>query len=165
MTPIITPTTFPLDGILTCGECGCAMALQHNPLPRYACQSGCAVPALKAIEINHLAFTTVFEVLASDHMREQFSRQIQQAFTEYREQEPAAGSIEPPTVEGIRRLLADPQAILNHELMPDARAALCQAMNRMEVHGNTATINYAMPVPQGDQPRQTVQLPPEMVAA
>ena len=54
MTPTVSPTTFPLDGILTCGPCGCAMALRHNPLPQYACQNSCDVPVLKAIELNHL---------------------------------------------------------------------------------------------------------------
>ena len=47
MTPTVSPTTFPLDGILTCGPCGCAMALRHNPLPQYACQNSCDVPVLQ----------------------------------------------------------------------------------------------------------------------
>ena len=152
VTPTITPTTFPLDGIITCGRCGCAMALQHNPLPRYVCQSGCDTPALKAIELNHLAITTLFGAMVNEQTRDEFRAEIDDAFRKLKDEQPSAVPAEPPNDAQIRRLLADPEAILNHDLMRDARFALCEATNRIEVHGNTATIHYARPLPQGSEP-------------
>ena len=169
MTPTVSPTTFPLDGILTCGPCGCAMALRHNPLPQYACQNSCDVPALKAIELNHLAIKTLYDVLVTDHTRDAFTKQIEAAFDQLEEVQPSVTVDGPPTEAQIRELLEDPQAILQHESMSDARQALCEAMNRIEIHGQTATIHYAMPLPKGSplagQTRQAVELPPDLVAA
>ena len=88
MTATIDPTTFPLDGILTCGTCGCAMALQHNPLPQYACQNSCDVPAFKAIELNHLAIKTLYNVLVTDHTRDAFTKQMEGAFDQLKEEQP-----------------------------------------------------------------------------
>ena len=169
MTPTVSPTTFPLDGILTCGPCGCAMALRHNPLPQYACQNSCDVPALKAIELNHLAIKTLYDVLVTDHTRDAFTKQMEGAFDQLKEEQPSVMVDGPPTDAQIRELLKDPQAILQHESMSDARHALCEAMNRIEIHGQTATIHYAMPLPKGSglagQTRQAVELPPDLVAA
>ena len=169
MTPTVSPTTFPLDGILTCGPCGCALALRHNPLPQYACQNSCDVPALKAIELNHLAINTLYDVLVTDHTRDAFTKQIEAAFDQLEDEQPSITVDGPPTEAQIRELLEDPQAILQHESMSDARQALCEAMNRIEIHGQTATIHYAMPLPKGSplagQTRQTFELPPGLVAA
>ena len=168
MTATIDPTTFPLDGILTCGPCGCAMALQHNPLPQYACQNSCDAPAFKAIELNHLAIKTLYDVLVTDHTRDTFTKQMEGAFDQLKEEQPDITVEGPPTDAQIRELLEDPQAILQHEFMSDVRSALCEAMNRIEIHGQTATIHYAMPLPKGSplagQVRQTVELPPDLVA-
>ena len=147
MTATINPTTFPLDGILTCGTCGCAMALQHNPLPQYACQNSCDVPAFKAIELNHLAVKALYNVLVTDHTRDAFTKQMEGAFDQMKEEQPTVAVAGPPTDAQIREMLEDPQAILQHEFMSDVRSALCEAMNRIEIHGQTATIHYAMPLP------------------
>lgn len=168
MTPTITPTTFPLDGILACGKCGCAMALQHNPLPRYVCQSSCDVPALKAIDLNHLAITTLFDAIVNEQMRDEFRKEIDDAFARLKGERPDTVPDEPPTDAQLRQLLEDPDAILKHDLMLDARFALCEAMNRIEVHGNIATVQYARPLPQGSELagrlRQTIDLPESVVA-
>ena len=169
MTATIDPTTFPLDGILTCGTCGCAMALQHNPLPQYACQNSCDVPVFKAIEFNHLAIKTLYDVLVTDHTRDAFTKQMEGVFDQLKEEQPSITVDGPPTDAQIRELLADPQAILQHESMSDARHALCEAMNRIEIHRQTATIHYTMPLPEGSplagQAQQTIKLPPDLVAA
>ena len=169
MTPNVSPTTFPLDGILTCGPCGCAMALRHNPLPQYACQNSCDVPTYKAIELNHLAIKTLYDVLVTDHTRDAFTKQMEAAFDQLEEEQPSITVGGPPTDAQIRELLEDPQAFLQHESIRDARQALCEAMNRIEIHGQTATIHYAMPLPKGSplagQTRQTFELPPGLVAA
>ena len=88
MTATINPTTFPLDGILICGPCGCAMALQHNPLPQYACQNSCDVPAFKAVELNHLAIKALYDVLVTDHTRDAFTKQMEGAFDQLKEEQP-----------------------------------------------------------------------------
>ena len=169
MTPTISPTTFPLDGILTCGPCGCAMALQHNPLPQYACQNSCDVPRFKAIDLNHLALKALYDVLVTDHTRDAFTKQVEDAFDRLKEEQPSVTVDVPPTDAQIRELLEDPQAILQHEFMGDVRYALCEAMNRIEIHGQTAPVHYAMPLPKGSplagQTRQTVELSPDLVAA
>ena len=169
MTATINPTTFPLDGILICGPCGCAMALHHNPLPQYACQNSCDVPTFKAVELNHLAIKTLYNVLVTDHTRDAFTKQMEGAFDQLKEEQPTVAVAGPPTDAQIRAMLEDPQAILQHEFMSDVRSALCEAMNRIEIHGQTATIHYAMPLPKGSplagQVRQTVELPPDLVAA
>ena len=168
MTATIDPTTFPLDGILTCGTCGCAMALQHNPLPQYACQNSCDVPVFKAIEFNHLAIETLYDVLVTDHTRDAFTKQMEATFDQLEEEQPSVTVDGPPTDAQIRELLEDPQALLQHEFMGDARQALCNAMNRIEIHGRTATIHYTMPLPEGSplagQAQQTIKLPPDLVA-
>ena len=169
MTPTISPTTFPLDGILTCGSCGCAMALQHNPLPQYACQNSCDVPRFKAIELNQLALKTLYGVLVTDHTRASFNKQMATEFDRLKEEQPSVTVDGPPTDAQIRELLEDPEAFLRHKFMPDVRRTLCQAMNRIEIHGQTATVHYAMPLPKGSplagQTRQTVELSPDLVAA
>ena len=169
MTPTISPTTFPLDGIVTCGSCGCAMALQHNPLPQYACQNSCDVPRFKAIELNQLALKTLYDVLVTDHTRDAFTKQMEEEFDRLKEEQPSVTVDGPPTDAQIRELLEDPQAFQQHEFMGDVRHALCEAMNRIEIHGQTATVHYAMPLPKGSplagQARQTVELSPDLVAA
>ena len=149
MAPTIGPTTFPLDGILKCGTCGCAMALQHNPLPQYVCENSCDVPTFKAIELNHLAIKTLYDVLVTDHTRDAFTKQMEGAFDQLEEEQPSVTVDGPPTDAQIRELLEDPQAILQHESMSEARHALCEAMIRIEIHGQTATIHYAMPLAVG----------------
>ena len=169
MTATINPTTFPLDGILICGPCGCAMALHYNPLPQYACQNSCDVPAFKAVELNHLAIKALYDVLVTDHTRDAFTKQMEGAFDQLKEEQPTVAVDGPPTDAQIRELLEDPQAILQHEFMSDVRSALCNAMKRIEIHGQTATIHYAMPLPKGSplagQARQTVELPADLIVA
>ena len=112
---------------------------------------------------------TLYDVLVTDHTRADFTKRMEDAFDRLKEEQPSVTVDGPPTDAQIRELLEDPQAFLQHEFMGDVRYALCEAMNRIEIHGQTATVHYAMPLPKGSplagQTRQTVELSPDLVVA
>ena len=58
-----TSTTFPLDGLLICGQCGEPMHINDGLEPRYVCEPECSTPSLRAGGVDMMLIGQIMETV------------------------------------------------------------------------------------------------------
>ena len=152
-----TARPFPIDRLLTCGHCSAEVALSGGPETRYVCPNSC-LPAFRAVELNRLVIRAVTNAVITDST----IPTLMNAMAETREQDPSIAVPDPSEAE-IRRLVTDPETLLNPNEASAAAELLQTFIQRIELQRGRATVQYAVALPSGSplagQSRQEVDIP------
>ena len=153
----MTTTTFPLDTLVDCGNCGVSMDLVQGPEPRYVCPGNCGTPALAAPEFNMAVVAQVLNSLITEDTFPTFREMVNRCIDDEIQRNPDANVDGLRNDDELRRLINQPKAIIAEAMRPYTENILCNLIDRIEATAGTATIHYVMPLP--GQTRQTIGLP------
>ena len=157
----MTARTFPLDDLLTCGNCQGKFTLETDPQPRYVCGNSCST-GFRADELNRLVIPEVTAVVVTDATFPTLKARFVHAMTETTDQDQDAQ----PSDAEIRRLVTDPETFLADDAVPAAAELLGTFIERVELEPTRAVIQYAMALPSGSSSagsrRQEIPIPGSM---
>ena len=157
----MTPRTFPLDDLLTCGTCEGKFTLEHDPRPRYVCENSCT-PSFWADELNRLLIPEVTDVVVTDSTFQTLKASFVHVLAETTDLNPD----DMPSEDEVRQFIADLETFLADDAVPAAAELLGTFIERVELEPARAVIQYALALPSGSSlagsRRQEIPLPESM---
>ena len=169
MTPTSTPKS-PLDGLLTCGNCGEPMTFDDGPESRYICQPGpnngwrqCQTPQLHAGRADTLLIGKVLNTVLTE---KNISIVLAAANEPQVDEDGPQCSL---TGRDVKELKNSPNLLVHATGgVVETRNFLGRFIADIHVHTDTAVVHYSIPLP-GDSllagmKHQVVDLPPEVLA-
>ena len=161
----------PLDGLLTCGNCGEPMTFDGGgPKPRYGCRSRpendpgrCETPDLNADAADDLILNAVLRTV----MTQRNTGTVLYSANEPRPEDGPQGEI--ITAEVIQGLIRHPSLLIRAVGgLAITQQFLRRFISRIEIHPEMAIVRYSLPLP-ADSPLagklcQQIELLPEALA-
>ena len=151
-----TALAFPIDDLLICAKCDSRIELTQHPEPRYACRNSCT-STFAAGALNRKLIPEITAVVITDatfpSLRAHFARTLAEVENQDRQ----------PPDDKIRRIVTDSETFLAVGAVPTAAELLAAFIDRVNLDTNRATIQYALPLPDGTilagSRRQEIELP------
>ena len=148
----------PLEGLLTCGNCGQTMTVRVSTDSMYTCPSNCGTPDLHASITDQ---TVIGEVMQTVLTRKNTRTFLDEANKLLEEEAPRE---RPMTDMDVQDLKENPKVFIQAMRGPEStRDFLGRFIQEIQVHAGRAVILYSMPLPDDSalagMERQEIELP------
>ena len=156
-----TSTTFPLDGLLICGQCGEPMRINDDLEPRYVCETECSTPSLRAGGVDMMLIGRVLETVLTPMNTATVLRTANKELAE------ESGGQLTMTGRDIEELSKRPDLLVQAAgSASETQYFLSQFIKEIQVHAGRAVVRYSIPLP-ADSPlagmvNQEIELPPDL---
>ena len=136
-----TPTAFPLDGLLICGQCGEPMHINDDLEPRYVCEPKCSTPSLPAGSVNMMLIGQILKTVLTPRNTAAVLRSANKELAD-------AGEQYSMTDRDIEELSKRPDLLVQTAgSASEARNVLSRFIEEIQVHAGRAVIQYSIPLP------------------
>ena len=158
-----TSTTFPLDGMLICGQCDEPMHINDDLEPRYVCKPECSTPSLRAGSVDMMLIGRTLETILTPRNTATVLRIANKKLAD------ATDGQHSMTKRDIEKFYKRPDLLVQTaDSASETRNLLSRFIEEIQIHSGRAVIRYSIPLP-ADSPLagmiyQEVELTPDLTA-
>ena len=154
MTTLQDPTSYVLEGLIRCGECG--TQLQVRPLGETAiltyqcpvCAESPPAPSLPADELERWLIRRVTDTVLTDSNTAMMTQEMAAAGARLSDDAPEALRYPERHPDQIRAMATDPETFLIRENVSHTRQFMSKLIAHITLGDQEAVVHYALPLPQ-----------------
>ena len=158
-----TSTTFPLDGMLICGQCDEPMHINDGLEPQYVCEQECSTPSLRAGSVDMMLIERILETVLTPRNTATVLRIANKELAD------ETGGQHSMTNRDIEEFYKRPDLLVQTaNSASETRNLLSRFIEEIQIHDGRAVIRYSIPLtadsPLAGMMSQEVKLAPDLTA-